>query len=260
MLPFIRIIRKSLIESGDVRKYILYAIGEITLVVIGIMIALAANASLEQRRENRQALAVLQSLNVDIHNDLRQLDDYWLPQNERINEGRQRLKDFLSTDLPIQDSIQFVSDVIWVALYATYDPNTTTIDELISSGGLGRIRNAELKTTILNYYNQIENISEFDLIHRAYFVELYGRLGPKIIGGFVLTESFMALAKEETNPLISFPDKSLDAEYIRSTDYLRVLLEATGAPFILKQGGYNSLRRKSIEVIRLIDEELNYPK
>ena len=112
----------------------------------------------------------------------------------------------------------------------------------------------------MNYYNEIENISEFDLIHRAYFVELYGRFGPKIIGGFVLTETFMALAKEETNKQISFPDKSLDAEYIRSTDYLRELLEATGAPFILKHGGYNSLREKSTEVMRLIDEELNDPK
>ena len=43
MLTFLRKIRKSLIESGIARKYLLYAIGEIALVVIGILIALQIN-------------------------------------------------------------------------------------------------------------------------------------------------------------------------------------------------------------------------
>lgn len=43
MLTFLRRIRKSLIESGSARKYLLYAIGEIALVVIGILIALSIN-------------------------------------------------------------------------------------------------------------------------------------------------------------------------------------------------------------------------
>jgi hypothetical protein len=40
MLTFFRRIRKGLLESGTTRKYLLYAIGEIALVVIGILIAL----------------------------------------------------------------------------------------------------------------------------------------------------------------------------------------------------------------------------
>ncbi len=43
MLKFFRNIRKSLINSGNARKYTLYAIGEIALVVIGILIALQLN-------------------------------------------------------------------------------------------------------------------------------------------------------------------------------------------------------------------------
>ncbi|GGE01997.1 hypothetical protein [Planktosalinus lacus] len=39
MQKFFRIIRKKLIEKDNVRKYLLYAIGEIVLVVIGILIA-----------------------------------------------------------------------------------------------------------------------------------------------------------------------------------------------------------------------------
>ena len=40
MLTFLRKIRRTLIESGSARKYLLYATGEIILVVIGIPIAL----------------------------------------------------------------------------------------------------------------------------------------------------------------------------------------------------------------------------
>jgi hypothetical protein len=43
MLKFFRTIRKKLIEQNNVRKYMLYAIGEILLVVIGIFIALQVN-------------------------------------------------------------------------------------------------------------------------------------------------------------------------------------------------------------------------
>lgn len=43
MLTFLRKIRRTLIEAGSFRKYLLYAIGEITLVVIGILIALQIN-------------------------------------------------------------------------------------------------------------------------------------------------------------------------------------------------------------------------
>ena len=43
MLHFLRRIRRSLINSGHMRKYTIYAVGEIALVVIGILIALQIN-------------------------------------------------------------------------------------------------------------------------------------------------------------------------------------------------------------------------
>jgi hypothetical protein len=49
MLKFFRTIRKKLIEEDNVRKYLLYAIGEILLVVIGILIALQVNNWNEER-------------------------------------------------------------------------------------------------------------------------------------------------------------------------------------------------------------------
>ena len=50
MLTFLRKIRKSLIETGSARRYILYAIGEILLVMVGILLALQVNNWNEQRK------------------------------------------------------------------------------------------------------------------------------------------------------------------------------------------------------------------
>ena len=62
MLTFFRRIRKGLLEGGRTSKYLLYAIGEIALVVIGILIALQINNWNEERKEK-----VLES---KIHNQL----------------------------------------------------------------------------------------------------------------------------------------------------------------------------------------------
>ena len=43
MIQLFRIIRRNLLESGKARSYILYALGEIVLVVVGILIALSIN-------------------------------------------------------------------------------------------------------------------------------------------------------------------------------------------------------------------------
>tara|TARA_Y100000385_G_C13099534_1_gene643585 strand:- start:2936 stop:3121 length:186 start_codon:yes stop_codon:yes gene_type:complete len=53
MLTLLRKIRKSLIDSGSSRKYLLYAIGEIALVVIGILIALQINNWNESRKDRQ---------------------------------------------------------------------------------------------------------------------------------------------------------------------------------------------------------------
>lgn len=48
MLRFFRTIRKKMIEEDNVRRYLLYAIGEILLVVIGILIVNRTNAQIVQ--------------------------------------------------------------------------------------------------------------------------------------------------------------------------------------------------------------------
>jgi hypothetical protein len=52
MLHFLRRIRRSLINTGATRKYLLYAVGEIALVMIGILLALQVNNWNEGNKES----------------------------------------------------------------------------------------------------------------------------------------------------------------------------------------------------------------
>jgi hypothetical protein len=76
MLTFFRKIRKALLDSGSTRKYLLYAIGEILLVMIGILLALQVNNWNEWRKDRLKETKILEELveNLEVNaNTLEQL-------------------------------------------------------------------------------------------------------------------------------------------------------------------------------------------
>ena len=70
MIKFFRNIRQNLLSEGKTGKYLKYAIGEIALVVIGILIALQINNWNENRKDNFVELKILESLNNDLKTDI----------------------------------------------------------------------------------------------------------------------------------------------------------------------------------------------
>ena len=73
MLAFFRKLRKSLIEKGSARKYLLYAIGEIALVVIGILIAIQINNWNQERQNGLLEKDYLFHIYDDLQRDLREI-------------------------------------------------------------------------------------------------------------------------------------------------------------------------------------------
>ena len=70
MITFLRKIRKSLNGSGNAKKYFVYAIGEITLVVIGILIALQVNNWNTLRQSNKQANSILREIVRNVESNI----------------------------------------------------------------------------------------------------------------------------------------------------------------------------------------------
>ena len=74
MLGFLRRIRRSLIDQGHLKKYFIYAIGEIILVVAGILIALQINNWNEQRKSRTEAQQLLLVLKANSESNIRSLE------------------------------------------------------------------------------------------------------------------------------------------------------------------------------------------
>lgn len=73
MIAFFRKIRQRLLTENKVSRYILYAIGEIVLVVIGILIALAINNANELQQNTKKEKVVLQDLQSEYEQNQQQL-------------------------------------------------------------------------------------------------------------------------------------------------------------------------------------------
>lgn len=66
MLKFFRRIRQKLVREGNLKRYLIYAIGEILLVVIGILIALQVNNWNVERRENKTLISILENEKISL--------------------------------------------------------------------------------------------------------------------------------------------------------------------------------------------------
>src|SRR6056297_1068125 len=84
MITLFRRIRQKLIDSGSVSKYLLYAIGEILLVVIGILIALQVNNWNEERIKLSEEKYFLENLIENVVSDSALVQNLLIDQTEKI--------------------------------------------------------------------------------------------------------------------------------------------------------------------------------
>ena len=77
MIKFFRKIRYDLMSENKTSKYFKYAIGEIVLVVIGILIALSINNWNENRKEIENQRKLFSNLKIDFQNRLNELEDFY---------------------------------------------------------------------------------------------------------------------------------------------------------------------------------------
>jgi len=151
MIKFFRKIRYNLMSENKTSKYFKYAIGEIILVVIGILIALQINNWNEKRKENRQEIAILKSLQNDIKSDLRDLDFSIEFKKTMVKEYSNCLA--ILTDKKEGTKEEFLKDFRTILQVGGVTLNATTFNNLQNNGELKLIKNKTLADSIVGYYN-----------------------------------------------------------------------------------------------------------
>jgi len=157
MIKFFRHIRQKLLAENQFRKYLLYAIGEIILVVIGILIALQINNWNQQKKDDKAGRHLLERL----HRDLVQDTLYFRTTLRANKELREEMKEALVTlydGVADQNEVDALSTTYDKALDQVFAPNDNTYNSIISAGTLGLIANKELQEAILDHYGSYEQI------------------------------------------------------------------------------------------------------
>ncbi|TFV93631.1 hypothetical protein E4S40_15420 [Algoriphagus kandeliae] len=155
MLRFLRTIRKKLVEQDKVRSYILYAIGEIALVMIGILLALQVNNWNEERKQKKQKAILLESLKTEFEENQNRLNILLDFIANREKYARTLLA--MLEQLPSQvDSVETVFALERAGFVHYFNPTLPTYEEMKSSGTLSLIENKDLKRRMADYQTFLE--------------------------------------------------------------------------------------------------------
>jgi hypothetical protein len=150
MLRFFRQIRQRLVTDNRFGKYLLYAIGEIVLVVIGILLALQINTWNEERKFRAQQYSLLRDLSADLQANLRELENGREMNSQFLNEY-QSLARAIREDLPASPTI----DSLCRHLPNWHSPFfTRTAYESLKNKGLEIIENDALKKQIVALFEK----------------------------------------------------------------------------------------------------------
>lgn len=155
MIKFFRKIRQRLLTENKLSKYMLYAFGEIILVVIGILIALGVNNWNQDKKDQRLGDDYLRR----IHRDLVQDTIHFRNTINSHKILRAEIKELLVTLYKGVENIEQVKNMSAIydkALDQVFSANDNTYKGMISSGALGLIRNTELKEEIVDLYSEYD--------------------------------------------------------------------------------------------------------
>ena len=159
MIKFFRKIRQRLVKENKISNYLLYAIGEIVLVVIGILIALQINNWNETRKFDIQEQSALNNIHRDFLKNEEILKDVKNSSLLMINSGIQILNHTGNKGKP--DNEDTLNNWLNKLYNSTpYYPQNDFLDDLLSSGKLGIFKNVELRNLLSSWKPEVEILEE----------------------------------------------------------------------------------------------------
>ena len=156
-------------EKNKTGKYLKYAIGEIVLVVIGILIALSLNNWKEDLDNRGEEMRIITGLKQEFEANLLEVN-----RNIKLNtatvESTINLIDLIRTENLFANS-HHVDSLLYVAyMFGSFDAQSGLIDEVISSGKLSIIKDTELRNRLTSFSGRLDNAEEDYKIRIDYYM------------------------------------------------------------------------------------------
>lgn len=242
--------RQRLLSKNKFSKYLIYAIGEIVLVVIGILIALQINNWNQARNDNKALREYLGKIKFHTEEDLRQLDTIMKYRNHLAGlckKARIRILD------KTEDEDLFLLMSCGSAFMDYYfKPNTSGYEALKTSKYFGKINNTILDSLLINYYRLVDDIEQNESSYNDYVNSQENYLSTRFDRSLILATAFLPQdsLKIRATPQSEYYENF--AEYTASAPYRNVIgLAAFQFDAMVYQ--YGQLKKVGHEVVKEIN-------
>lgn len=154
MLRFFRLLRKKFLEEGHIRKYFWYYLGEISLVMIGILLALQVNNWNNSRIEEQESNHAMERLLEDLYEEVAILRTTYEYLNTVLDYAEAAMDIYESGSIDDRKTAdQFLTNLYQASQIQESVQSNFTYLEIISSGKLDLIYNEDIRTSLLAYYS-----------------------------------------------------------------------------------------------------------
>jgi hypothetical protein len=251
MFTFLRKVRRNLIETSKMKKYSLYAIGEIALVVIGILIALQINNWNEQKKQRVTESQYMLSLLSDLEKDKNDLEE-----SARFGGIPVMYNDSLFAELqkaPIKGNEKRIYHFLMLytnGIEVSY--HDRTISQLKNSGGFGLIQDQAISDAVLDYdVHMKESMSYNESIYSNHHINHDISLNRRIYELYRVEhlKDSAIVHKEDINK-VAYPDDLKLLSY-EVTD-IKLLLNSMSAVRVIDNHKYQRAL-KALEMNRKLD-------
>jgi hypothetical protein len=159
MINFFRKIRKKLLTQNKVSKYLLYALGEILLVVVGILIALQVNNWNEDRSSRQFEIRMLTEIRKALSDDLG-ICQLLKERNEAKLQGIQEMLQMVASKESYPDTVILkLYNKMTISFYLIYNKGPY---ETIKSVGLDKISNDSVRSGLTTIYElELPRVDQF---------------------------------------------------------------------------------------------------
>ena len=163
MIKFFRNTRKQLFTENKFTKYLFYAIGEIILVVIGILIALQFNNWNIDRIERQEEKKLYRNIQRQIEDDRKELTHFKAINNYFSATYKHANKIIRAQDFTKSDSLAIIA--MGLSQYSDFNSSGNIYETLVNSGNLKLLKNDEITSSIQQLETTYINVNKLETIH-----------------------------------------------------------------------------------------------
>jgi hypothetical protein len=259
MIKFFRKIRQNMLSENKFNKYLLYAIGEIVLVMVGILLALQINNWNETKKEQAVTNKYLTGFVSDLQKDLILLDNLIIVRKKQSASAKAMLN-MIETNEYELDS--FYNHYYFLLPFYRFIPNSNTLEEVLNSSHLRFIPDEDIKNRLLDLRGSYKHIQlNEEHVYEDRSVYQYSALTLDHIefnGLFIADTGFPVEKREES--FSKSKDVEIykkDAEYFIKDRHYKSFLNLLDFNLVFVIPQMEKARNDCQSIITLIEEKLN---